>query len=162
MSNHNYYNYNKNREQQAMVGDFNAPDSGPEVDNIENNAGGESSFNIPESNTDEGSGVPESNPESSITQDNSSNDSETNSNSGSAMTEPEKNESTVGLVANCPRLNIRKEPNIQSEILAEVKALSNLTIDEELSTNEWYKVCTEAGIEGFCMKKFVSLVKKEN
>jgi hypothetical protein len=30
-------------------------------------------------------------------------------------------------------------------------------IDEKESTEEFYKVCTAAGIEGFCMKKFIAI-----
>lgn len=61
----------------------------------------------------------------------------------------------VGVVTNCDRLNIRKFPKPNAEILCDVAALSNLLIDLNNSTNEWLSVCTETGIEGYCMKKFV-------
>ena len=73
--------------------------------------------------------------------------------------EPETQESELvfGVVTNCVRLNIREEPNISAPIITEVNALSELMIDLAASNEEWYSVCTEAGIEGFCMKKFVTI-----
>ena len=63
----------------------------------------------------------------------------------------------IGTVMDCSSLNIRAKSNINSEIIATVKAGTELLIDKDKSVNEWYKVCTEAGIEGFCMKKNVSI-----
>lgn len=73
--------------------------------------------------------------------------------------EPETQESdlVIGVVTNCLRLNIREKPNISAPIITEVNALSELMIDLVASNEEWYSVCTEAGIEGFCMKKFVAI-----
>ena len=73
--------------------------------------------------------------------------------------EPETQDSelVLGVVTNCVRLNIREEPNISAPIITEVNALSELMIDLAASNEEWYSVCTEAGIEGFCMKKFVAI-----
>lgn len=73
--------------------------------------------------------------------------------------EPETQESELvfGVVTNCVRLNIREEPNISAPIITQVNALSELMIDLAASNEEWYSVCTEAGIEGFCMKKFVAI-----
>jgi hypothetical protein len=73
--------------------------------------------------------------------------------------EPETQESdlVIGIVTNCLRLNIREKPNISAPIITKVNALSELMIDLVASNEEWYSVCTEAGIEGFCMKKFVAI-----
>ena len=71
------------------------------------------------------------------------------------VSEPKKQ--MIGTVMDCSSLNIRAKSNINSEIIATVKAGTELLIDEDESVNEWYKVCTEAGIEGFCMKKYVSV-----
>ena len=64
----------------------------------------------------------------------------------------------VGVVINCMKLNVRKKPQPNATILCEVKAASELVIDEAASTNDYYKVCTAAGVEGFCMKKYVSVM----
>ena len=74
-------------------------------------------------------------------------------NSDAAEEKPVK----VGTVTGCSRLNIRQGPNIKSPILGEVTVLSELKIDESESTKEWFKVCTEKGVDGYCMKKYVSL-----
>ena len=61
-----------------------------------------------------------------------------------------------GIVTDCVRLNVRKEPKISSDIVCILDRNSKVSIDLDNSTDEWYKVCTETGFEGFCMKKFVS------
>lgn len=65
-------------------------------------------------------------------------------------------ESMIGVVTNCSRLNVRKEPDINSGVVCVINALSELMIEPEQSTEEWYRVCTESGAEGYCMRKFVS------
>ena len=69
----------------------------------------------------------------------------------------EETESLIGVVSGCTKLNVRKEPNITSEPVCIVPEKSVLLIDQDLSTDEWYKVYTEAGMEGFCMKKYVTV-----
>lgn len=66
-------------------------------------------------------------------------------------------EDIIGVVTDCLKLNIRKEPNMDSEVVVVVTCLDELRIDPETSTDDWYAVCTVAGIEGFCMKKFVAV-----
>lgn len=63
----------------------------------------------------------------------------------------------IGIIANCTRLNIRLEPSIKSEVVCEIDCGTELIIEDQTSTNDFYKIFTAAGIEGFCMKKFVSI-----
>lgn len=70
---------------------------------------------------------------------------------------PESEPTVTGVVTGCGKLNIRKEPNTSATILCEVTLKSELVIDPDKSTDDWYSVCTPAGVEGFCMKKFVAL-----
>lgn len=70
---------------------------------------------------------------------------------------PEPEPNVTGVVIGCGRLNIRKEPSTSATILCEVSLKSELIIDPNKSTDDWYSVCTPAGVEGFCMKKFVAL-----
>lgn len=63
----------------------------------------------------------------------------------------------VGIVKGYVKLNIRKEPNLEADVLTEVLSGSILFINDEESTDEFYKVCTASGLEGYCMKKFVSI-----
>ena len=67
----------------------------------------------------------------------------------------EKKESLVGVVKDCEKLNIRKAPDKKSEAVCIVMVGSVLLIDQDKSTDDWYKVYTESGMEGFCMKKYV-------
>ena len=66
-------------------------------------------------------------------------------------------ETVIGVVTECVKLNIRKEPSKDADILCEVKVDSELQVDLSKSTDDWYNVCTSAGIEGFCMKEYVNI-----
>lgn len=75
----------------------------------------------------------------------------------SEATDAEKKEPVFGVVTDCLKLNVRKEPKTNADILTVITALSKVQVDIGGSTDEFYKVCTETGIEGFCMKKYVAL-----
>ena len=62
----------------------------------------------------------------------------------------------TGIVAGCSKLNVRSKPAIDADILVVLEVNSEVVIDPTRSTNEWVKVTTAAGIDGFCMRKFVS------
>ena len=63
-----------------------------------------------------------------------------------------------GKVNNCKKLNIRKLPSRDAEIVSELIEGSEVMIDEKESTALFYKICTEHGIEGYCMKDFIKVV----
>ena len=63
----------------------------------------------------------------------------------------------IGVVTGCGKLNVRKDPDINSDVVCEVVLKSELVINTDKSTSDWYSVCTAAGFEGFCMKKFVEI-----
>lgn len=71
------------------------------------------------------------------------------------VSEPKKH--MIGTVMDCSSLNIRAKSNVNSEIIATVKAGTKLLINEDESVSDWYKVYTKTGIEGFCMKRYVSI-----
>ena len=66
--------------------------------------------------------------------------------------EPKK---VSGIVVDCNRLNIRTKPSINSQPVGNVTVNSEVTINLNQSNNEWFKVITKDGVEGFCMKKYV-------
>ena len=68
-----------------------------------------------------------------------------------------KPEPTIGSVVDCIMLNVRKEPSIESEVLCEISWSTEIMVYEEESTGEFYKICTASGVEGYCMKKFISI-----
>ena len=71
--------------------------------------------------------------------------------------EVEETVPTVGFVDNCERLRVRKESNVDSEELCIINKLSEVVIDLDNSTDYFYKVTTSEGVEGYCMKKFITI-----
>ena len=66
----------------------------------------------------------------------------------------------VGLVTNCLKLNIRSTPvndTTGENIIATIDACTEVVIDEDASTDEFYKICTAFGVEGFCMKGYIAV-----
>ena len=72
------------------------------------------------------------------------------------VVEPENHK--FGKVSNCKKLNVRKLPSRDAEIVSELIEGSEVMIDEKESTALFYKICTEHGIEGYCMKNFIKVV----
>lgn len=64
-------------------------------------------------------------------------------------------EPIIGVVVNCTRLNVREEPNAKADIVCVIEALDEVMIEEGASTDDFYKIYTTSGLEGFCMKKFI-------
>lgn len=64
---------------------------------------------------------------------------------------------TAGVVTDCTKLRVRREPSVDAEVLAIIDALSEVKVDVDAATDDFYKVCTAAGIEGFCMRKYIAL-----
>ena len=74
--------------------------------------------------------------------------------------EAPKKESKVGIVANCEKLNLRRSPLKDSDganIITELLPGVAVVIDEDESTPNFYKVTTETGLEGYCMKQYIEL-----
>lgn len=64
---------------------------------------------------------------------------------------------TEGVVTGCEKLFVRKEANKESNSLCIINKGSEVKINSAESTEDFYKVCTAAGVEGYCMKKFISI-----
>ena len=74
--------------------------------------------------------------------------------------EAPKKESKVGIVANCEKLNLRRSPLKDSDganIITELHPGVAVVIDEDESTPNFYKVITEDGLEGYCMRQFIEV-----
>lgn len=69
----------------------------------------------------------------------------------------EENNELIGVVANCEKLNVRRGPDADAEVLTVISKGTEVQIDIFESTNGFYKVCTGAGIEGFCKEDFISV-----
>ena len=73
------------------------------------------------------------------------------------MTELEPEEYLLGVVSNCKKLNVREAPSKESDSLGVIACGTEVMITPSTSTEEFYSVCTESGIEGFCVKQFINL-----
>lgn len=60
-----------------------------------------------------------------------------------------------GVVTGCAKLNVRAEPSVTANVVCVLNAMSEIEIDVDKSTFEWFHICTASGIEGYCMRKFV-------
>ena len=72
-------------------------------------------------------------------------------------TAPVPVEPIEGTISSCIRLNVRKEPSLDGEVICELPVGTTLMIDPDKSTEDWFSVCLEIGGEGYCMKKFVTI-----
>lgn len=64
---------------------------------------------------------------------------------------------TIGVVTGCSRLKVRQEPNTDADVIGVIEEGTEVEIDEEKSTSDFYKVYTAVGFVGFCMKKFIKI-----
>ena len=62
----------------------------------------------------------------------------------------------IGVVM-CLGLAVYSKADTKSEIVCRVTYLSELMIDTDMSTSDFYKVYTEMGAEGFCEKDFIAI-----
>ena len=66
-------------------------------------------------------------------------------------------EPTIGFVDGCDKLNVRVESNKDSAVAVILDKSTEVTIDLDNSTDDFYKVMTSEGVEGYCMKKFITI-----
>lgn len=74
-----------------------------------------------------------------------------------SVEEPSVEESNTGTVVNCWRLRLRKLPSKESEVVKLLDGGEGVFVDLEKSTEEWLKVRTTDGEEGFCMKDYIEM-----
>lgn len=72
-----------------------------------------------------------------------------------------RNNLFMGEVTNCKTLNIRENPSGSASILGSIPIGSIVMVDESESTDKFYKVYTESGAEGFCMKDYIEIQYEE-
>lgn len=63
----------------------------------------------------------------------------------------------TGVVIDCAKLNVRKLPFTSSDVMCVIKMGDKVVINEEGSTDLFYKVCTAAGVDGYCMRKYIEV-----
>lgn len=60
-------------------------------------------------------------------------------------------------IATCLRLHIHSKPDLESEIVCKVRYLTELAVNLNDSTEDFYKVYTATGAMGYCKKDQVSI-----
>ena len=63
----------------------------------------------------------------------------------------------IGVVVNCERLNVRQNSNIKSTSIGIITKGTEVEIFEESSTEDFYSVVTPDGLNGYCMKQYISV-----
>lgn len=69
--------------------------------------------------------------------------------------EGDGNDPLVGVTTT--RLNIRSTPAVGDNVVTVVNEGTVVMIDYPVADGDWFKIYTEAGVEGYCMKKFVKV-----
>ena len=71
--------------------------------------------------------------------------------------DPKDDDTIIGVVIECEKLNVRAEASKESKVLCEIPLGAEVQVDIFESTDEFYKVCTEAGVEGYCVKDYINV-----
>ena len=62
-----------------------------------------------------------------------------------------------GKVSNCTRLNVRRKPNATAKVVAVIEAKTKVRIDNAASNETWCKVYVSPEVEGYCMRKYLTI-----
>lgn len=68
-----------------------------------------------------------------------------------------ENNEVIGKISGFEKLYVRKEASKNSEPVGIVTDKDDLSIDVARSTDDFYKVITSNGLEGYCVKEFVKI-----
>lgn len=60
-----------------------------------------------------------------------------------------------GVVTNCAKLNMRAKPSADAEVLCVLTAGQEVDIDPSKTSTDWCCVYSSAGVEGYCMQKYI-------
>ena len=95
------------------------------------------------------------------------NEVEESTNKTEETTEPEvivpsiennvENNEVIGKISGFEKLYVRKEASKDSEPVGIVTDKDDLSIDVARSTDDFYKVITSNGLEGYCVKQFINI-----
>lgn len=73
--------------------------------------------------------------------------------------EPEPVDVQLGKVSGCAQLNVRTEPSLDAGLATDrpLKRDTEVMVYPDESTEDFYSICTESGVTGFCLKKFITI-----
>lgn len=63
----------------------------------------------------------------------------------------------MGVVSGCTKLNVRNHPDKNAVVVATIAEGTEVAVDANRKYDEWYSVCTATGIDGYCMKEFITI-----
>lgn len=69
-----------------------------------------------------------------------------------------EDESEYGVVACESKIVVRENPDSLSEAICELENGTNVMIYYDKSTSEFVNICTEYGIEGYCLSDDIKLI----
>ena len=88
---------------------------------------------------------------------NKNNEKESKIEKTSIIEEASEQEKPVkGFVSGCKRLNVRKKPSINSDVVCVIDDGTEVLTIKSDSTNEWLEVVAANGGKGYCMKKYIT------
>lgn len=64
-----------------------------------------------------------------------------------------------GVVTNCRFADVKKEPRIGAETLFTVPLGTKIAVDADTSRDGYYNVFLENGTNGYCVRRFVKIIK---
>lgn len=65
--------------------------------------------------------------------------------------------SAIGVVNDCQEAIVYEHPSKKSEVLSALPCLTRVMIDEDQSTNCFYKIYTATSVEGYCDKNYIAV-----
>lgn len=63
----------------------------------------------------------------------------------------------TGTVVGCRKLNVREQMHTEAPVLCELRVSSEVQIFADEHHDDWYHVITASGVDGFCMKQYISI-----
>lgn len=71
--------------------------------------------------------------------------------------EPKAAEFLDGIVHNCVKLNVRRNPSIDSDVIAVINEQDRIKVKDVDTLSDWYFIQLPNGEEGFSMKKYIAV-----
>lgn len=71
--------------------------------------------------------------------------------------EPKTDAFLDGIVHNCVKLNVRKNPSIDSDVITVLNEQDKIKVKDVDALSDWYFIRLPNGKEGFSMKKYVAV-----
>lgn len=63
----------------------------------------------------------------------------------------------IGVVSDCVKLNVRAMPSKDAPVICVIPLGTEVQVMPDESTEDFYKVVTELGIEGYCVNDYVNV-----